>query len=276
MSSRPCENSSSTTTELLFDKPERYRTLITLAEYEQQGRQFTKSELKSASLYTQHLLHFFILGVVQRLFTRWVLWAVSMVCIAIVAGLLLGSVYGTTEPPSKEGGLVPSVGISQSLCKFSLDLWDWLSQVVAFQSKKGLLNGTTTVFTPSPRTGNTSTAFVKEAQTTSSSEPSTSTTPPPQADAAKQSTNTQGGAEGTKALVADTSFTTFLRTQTYKGLHLFSFAFNFAKELASNVLDVLGLSRAEGGGEVEEVAVSEEIEKEHKDVENIETSYIVV
>jgi len=227
----------------------RFRTLLTIEEYERQGLAFTKQQLKNASLYTQHTFHFFVLSMTARLallWTRKTLYA-ALVGSLLVAFVLFG-VYTGTNPRHTEGGtLVPALTFSQRLARLSESVLDKIRQFTG-QAKKGLLlpedvNG----FGHCTGAQNASGSAVgnegyegechldRQAQQRAQNVEDRT---------ANQRTQTPAHAAGETALVdaSDAGFATFIQSQTAKGMNIFAFAFSVAKQLAVSIFETFGWS----------------------------------
>jgi len=104
-------------TEIYGPSPASFRPLITLQEYDKQGKDCTKQELKQAALYYQHVFHFVVLSVTQKLAF---LWTRKALCISLIATLLLACAIGMSgeaKSTSEGGGLVPATVSVLSLSK---------------------------------------------------------------------------------------------------------------------------------------------------------------
>lgn len=95
-------------TEFYEPSPATFRPLITPEEYEKQGREFTKKELKQASLYYQHVFHFYIVNVSQRLACLWTRKGVLFSGVALLVVCLAIAMSGESVATSEGGSLVPA------------------------------------------------------------------------------------------------------------------------------------------------------------------------
>jgi len=228
----------------VYTTPERYRDLITLEEYAKQGRECTKQELKKHSLYTQHVVHFAIVSfyykLLEALLTKRVLYAAAAVFVAVLAAIVLCTVSSATARNS-EARLVPTLTLPQRLVRLHLDFIDWIKELgTRFRSLEGRKQASTA-------NSSTSVSSSKKEEPERGL-PSNTTSQASGGDVQNSAKEGEGRvytSEGkdkagtTGALVGGGSdFTSYVHSQTTKGVNIFSFAFTAAKDFASSVFQL--------------------------------------
>jgi len=204
--------------------PSSLRALITTEEYEKQGKEYTKQELKQASLYYQHSFHFFVLSATQKLAFLWTKKALLLsVLMALLIGCLAVAMNGESAPASEGGYLVPATSFTQKVINLPYEFLDKIRQFTG-QARKGFL-----VVPPEDGFGS-----VGENNHTLSEQLGNKGIP--REKAGKETPEREVGETQTAALVDSTSFSTFIQSQTSKGMDIFSFAFCVARDFAADLI----------------------------------------
>jgi len=201
--------------------PSSLRTFITTEEYEKQGKEFTKQELKQASLYYQHSFHFIVLSATQRLRFLWTKKSLLFVVIALLVCCVAVALQGESAPASEGMYLVPATSFTQKVINLPYEFLDRIRQFAGQTNKVLLVPPEDGVFgsvnenqTFSSQLGNSNKGITREKT-------------------GKETPEREVGE--TAALVDSTSFSTFVQSQTTKGMDIFSFAFCVARDFASSL-----------------------------------------
>jgi len=232
-----------------------FRPLLTKEQYERQATDYTKQQLKNASLYHQHTFHFFVLSVTQKLAVLWnrkVLYAALVVSALLVAFVLFG-VFAGADPRHTEGGtLVPALTFSQRLAAVSFDVLEKIRQFTG-QARKGLLlpedkrpfgtayaSGGSDASARNPAADGTNSTHAiplgnRNDEQSTNQRDYVVIVDTDEVNQKKTPHSPEEAASGETALVDSTGFSTFIRSQTYQGMNIFTFAFTVAKELAVSI-----------------------------------------
>jgi len=211
----------------------KWRTLLTPAEYDQQKRNYTKEQLKNANLYYQHEFHFLVLNAVQKLKSLWT--KKTLYASMIVTVLFAIALFSGTDTKLGEGGsLVPSMSFAQRVRSVPFEFLERIKQFTG-QTRKGLLL---------PEEGSASNSSSRNSSRVASerNEEREVKGAPEQTVNVKTQQPPSKKPEGETALV-DSTFSSFVRSQTTRGVDIFTFAYSLAQGLAESVFSVFGWSQ---------------------------------